>query len=111
MPELRLVVLATQERLGFGQSFDEAMSNLFGDAMKQPAEQKPGQEKPPGEAQPKASPTPPSRDTTQQLINRAIQEFEEYQRLTAAGKLAEAGKKLEDHKRTLDELRRVAGKP
>jgi uncharacterized membrane protein (UPF0182 family) len=111
MPELRLVVLATQERLGFGQSFDEAMSSLFGEAMKQPAEQKPAQEKPPGEAQPKASPSPPSRDTTQQLINRAIQEFEEYQRLTAAGKLAEAGKKLEDHKRTLDELRRTAGKP
>ena len=48
---------------------------------------------------------------TQQLILRAIQEFEEYQRLTAQGKLAEAGQKLEQHKRTLDELRRSAGKP
>jgi hypothetical protein len=111
MPELRLVVLATQERLGFGQSFDEAMSNLFGEAAKQPAEQKPGQEKPPPEAQPKASPSPQSRETTQQLINRAVQEFEDYQRLTAAGRLAEAGKKLEEHKRTLEELRRTAGKP
>jgi hypothetical protein len=48
---------------------------------------------------------------TQQLILRAIQEFEEYQRLTAQGKLAEAGQKLEQHKRTLEELRRSAGKP
>lgn len=111
MPELRLVVLATQERIGFGQSFNEAMANLFGETATQPAAQeKPGPEKP-GEAQPKASPTPAARETTQQLINRAVQEFEEYQKLTAAGRLAEAGKKLEDHKRTLEELKRVAGKP
>jgi uncharacterized protein len=111
MPELRLVVLATQERLGFGQSFNEAMSSLFGENATQPTQQKPGQEKPPGAAQPKASPTPAARETTQQLIDRAVQEFEEYQKLTAAGRLAEAGKKLEDHKRTLEELKRAAGKP
>ena len=46
----------------------------------------------------------------QQLINQAVQEFEEYQRLTAQGKLAEAGQKLEQHKRTLEELKRVSGK-
>ncbi len=32
MPELRLVVLATQEKLGYGQTFDEAMNSLFGEA-------------------------------------------------------------------------------
>src|ERR1051326_4504877 len=111
MPELRLVVLATQERLGFGQSFDEAMSNLFGDAGKAATEQKPGEQKPAAEPQAKPSPTPTTQLTTEQLINRAVQEFEEYQKLTAAGRLAEAGKKLEDHKRTLDELKRVGGKP
>jgi uncharacterized membrane protein (UPF0182 family) len=110
MPELRLVVLATQERLGFGQSFNEAMSSLFGENATQPTQQKPVQEKTPGEAQPKASPTPAARETTQQLINRAVQEFEEYQKLTAAGRLAEAGKKLEEHKRTLEELKRAADK-
>ena len=47
----------------------------------------------------------------QQLVNRAIQEFEEYQRLTAEGKLAEAGKKLEEHKRTLEELKKITAKP
>jgi hypothetical protein len=47
----------------------------------------------------------------QQLINRAIQEFEDYQRLTSEGKLGEAGKKLEEHKRTLEELKRATGQP
>src|SRR6185369_4552493 len=111
MPELRLVVLATQDRLGFGQSFNEAMSSLFGENATQPTQQKPGPEKPPTEAQPKATPTPAVQATTQQLVNRAVQEFEEYQKLTAAGRLAEAGKKLEEHKRTLEELKRSAGKP
>ena len=37
MPELRLVVLAIQERVGYGKSFDEAMTNLFGEAGKTPA--------------------------------------------------------------------------
>src|SRR4026208_770417 len=32
MPELRLVVLATQEKLGYGQTFEEAMNGLFGEA-------------------------------------------------------------------------------
>jgi hypothetical protein len=47
----------------------------------------------------------------QQLIIRAIQEFDEYQRLTAQGKLAEAGQKLEQHKHTLEELKRVGSQP
>ena len=32
MPELRLVVLATQEKLAYGQTFGEAMNGLFGEA-------------------------------------------------------------------------------
>jgi len=36
MPELRLVVLATQERLAYGLTFEEAMLNLFGEAGKTP---------------------------------------------------------------------------
>jgi uncharacterized membrane protein (UPF0182 family) len=113
MPELRLVVLATQDRLGYGNTFDEAVNNLFGEAAK------PGQEqKQPARAQPKPGATPePSAPQTngaqnvQQLIDRAVQEFDEYQRLTSQGKLAEAGKKLEEHKRTLEELKKVGGKP
>lgn len=125
MPELRLVVLATQERLGYGTNFAEAMTSLFGDAGSPPVQgetAKPQQGPAPspspnaspvsGEPQrqsrPTASPTP--SETVQQLIDRAVQEFEEYQRLTSQGKLGEAGQKLEQHKRTLEELKRVGGR-
>lgn len=115
MPELRLVVLATQDRLAYGSNFEEALNSLFGEA----ARQQPAQTKPqgPGQAQPNASPqtspTPQAAGTPNvpQLINRAIQEFDEYQRLTSEGKLGEAGKKLEEHKRTLEELKKAGGPP
>jgi len=97
MPELRLVVLATQEKLGYGQTFTEAMNSLFGEAaVKAAPQQEPNQPTP-------EQPTPTA--DLQQLINRAIQEFEDYQRLTSQGKLGEAGQKLEQHKRTLEEIR------
>jgi uncharacterized membrane protein (UPF0182 family) len=117
MPELRLVVLATQERLAYGASFEEALKNLFGEVAQATPDQKPEQKgeqpKPKPGATPTPSPTPQpvGAPNVQQLINRAIQEFEEYQRLTAQGKLGEAGKKLEDHKRTLEELRKATGRP
>jgi uncharacterized membrane protein (UPF0182 family) len=117
MPELRLVVLATQDRLGYGASFEEALNSLFGEAAKAPVESKGEQPKPQPGGSPKPSPSPsPSpavagAPNVQQLINRAIQEFQEYQRLTSEGKLAEAGKKLEEHKRTLEELKKATGKP
>ena len=118
MPELRLVVLAMQDRLAYGSNFEEALSSLFGDAAKASTEQKPEQKgeqaKPQPNASPQASPSPQGPQgapNVQQLINRAIQEFEEYQRLTAEGRMGEAGKKLEEHKRTLEELKKVTGKP
>ncbi|MGH9969202.1 MAG: UPF0182 family protein [Pyrinomonadaceae bacterium] len=111
MPELRLVVLAIQERIGYGQSFEEAMTNLFGEAGKATTKPEAGQQKGPApQGQEKPSPTPSADENVRQLIVRAVQEFEEYQRLTAQGKLAEAGQKLEQHKRTLEELRRVSSK-
>ncbi|MEP6741684.1 MAG: UPF0182 family protein [bacterium] len=110
MPELRLVVLAIQDRLGYGQTFDEAMTSLFGESKPQ-AEAKPGQQ-PEKAAEGTAKPTasPAAGENAQQLINRAVQELEDYQRLTSQGKLGEAGQKLEQHKRTLEELKRVSGK-
>ena len=93
MPELRLVVLATQEKLGYGPTFTEAMNSLFGEAAVKPPANEPAQ------------PTPQQPTDLQQLINRAIQEFEDYQQLTSQGKLGEAGQKLEQHKRTLEEIR------
>jgi uncharacterized membrane protein (UPF0182 family) len=111
MPELRLVVLATQEKLGFGQNFSEAMSSLFGQAAAPASETKPTTEQPPTEgAQPQPTPASAPNQTLSQLVNRALQEFDDYQRLTAQGKLAEAGQKLEQHKRTLEEIKRLTTK-
>ena len=104
MPELRIVVLATQEKLAYGQTFAEAMNNLFGEAARAATPE--ASPTPSGPQQPQPSATP-SQDL-QQLINRAIQEFEDYQRLTSQGKLGEAGQKLEQHKRTLEEIQRLA---
>ncbi|HEY2973473.1 MAG TPA: UPF0182 family protein [Pyrinomonadaceae bacterium] len=116
MPELRLVVLATQDRLGYGQTFDEAMTSLFGDLARPSTQEKSEQPKEnPAEGSPKAAPSPSPAESAsalsvQQLINKAVQEFEEYQRLTSQGKLGEAGQKLEQHKRTLDELKKAGAR-
>ena len=115
MPELRLVVLATQDRLGYGPTFDEAMNSIFGDLAQptnaqQPEKPKEGstEVKPRPAASPGASPTPSvGGSSVQQLLDKAVREFDEYQRLTSQGKLGEAGQKLEQHKRTLDELKRA----
>lgn len=113
MPELRLVVLATQDRLGHGQTFDEAMTSLLGD-VRSPAPEKTEPAPPngaPGQPKPSPSPAPTTAGqalSVQQLINKAVQEFDEYQRLTSEGKLGEAGQKLEQHKRTLEELKKAS---
>jgi uncharacterized membrane protein (UPF0182 family) len=118
MPELRLVVLAIQERLGYGQSFDEAMSNLFGEAGKAVAQTPSATQSAPGtpsgtpaDGKPTPSPSPVAVETVQRLILKAVQEFDDYQRLTSQGKHGEAGQKLEQHKRTLEELKRLGSKP
>ena len=103
MPELRLVVLATQEKLGYGQTFGEAMNSLFGEAAAKAAA--PEDTCSWGAQQPAPSATP--AQDLQQLVNRAIQEFDDYQRLTSQGKLGEAGQKLEQHKRTLEEIQKL----
>jgi uncharacterized protein len=104
MPELRLVVLATQDRLAFGTSFPEALTNLFGNnaggATTPPTTEG---SKPTGPQQ--QQPTTAAH-TTAELIDQAATEFNDYQRLTSEGKLGEAGQKLEALKRTLEELQK-----
>jgi uncharacterized membrane protein (UPF0182 family) len=109
MPELRIVVLATHEKLAYGSTFSEAMTNLFGEAAQAPPPTTSGQTGP--SPQPGATPAPaatPSQNL-QQLVIKAIQEFEDYQRLTSQGKYGEAGQKLEQHRRTLEEIRKLTG--
>src|ERR1700728_417315 len=103
MPELRLVVLAVQDRLAYGPTFESAMAALFGTApsmlnahISTPAPTAPSASPATGAA---AAPA-----DVNALITQAAKDFTEYQQLTAAGKLAEAGEKLESLKRALEEL-------
>jgi len=102
MPELRLVVLAVQDRLAYGPTFESAMAALFGGAASSlsaaaaPAEAV--RHTPP----PAASPQPAT--DLNALIAQAAKDLADYQRLTAEGKLGEAGQKLEELKRTIEKL-------
>lgn len=119
MPELRLVVLATQERLVYGSNFEEALRNLFGETTAAQPSQQVAQNKQ-VESQQQSADTnksasqttqqpPPGQANVQQLIKKAADELAEYQRLTAEGKLGEAGQRLESLKRTLEELKKAQG--
>ena len=118
MPELRLVVLATQERLVFGSNFQEAMTKLFGEQprtdgqqqQKPPDQTGQQQQKPPEGQQTGQQQTGPITAGTQQLIDRAAADLADYQRLMSEGKFGEAGQKLESLKRNLEELKRASGK-
>jgi uncharacterized protein len=95
MPELRLVVLATQERLTYAENFETALKQLLGQPEKAAAKQT--------EA-PKPGDKPPVPSSIDGLIKQASQAFADYQRLTAEGRLSEAGQKLDELKRILDQL-------
>ena len=97
MPELRLVVLALQDRLAYGPTFEAALTSLFrGEASFL---------RPTGAEQ-----AAPASEGVRQptdlnaLIAEAGRDFADYQRLTSEGKMSEAGQKLEELKRVLDRM-------
>ncbi len=112
MPELRLVVLALQDRLAYGPTFEAAMASLFGGTVSSltaasttatattaaaaPAESE--------RSNPASAASAQSATDLNPLIAEAAKDLADYQRLTAEGKLGEAGQKLEELKRTLDKL-------
>jgi uncharacterized protein len=105
MPELRLVVLALQDRLAYGPTFESAMASLFGgttSSLTAPSTSAAGT---PAESERKtpASVASPAANLNA-LIAEAARDLADYQRLTAEGKLGEAGQKLEELKRVLDKL-------
>ena len=102
MPELRLVVLAVQDRLAYGPTFESAMAALFGTAPSMLSAQVAPASAPPSASA--ASAAPAASGDINALIAEAAQNFNEYQQLTAAGRLAEAGQKLEALKRILEQL-------
>jgi uncharacterized membrane protein (UPF0182 family) len=102
MPELRLVVLALQDRLAYGSTFEAALRSLFGGEASSLAGESNATNQPAKVATP-GSPSGPA-ETTDTLIRSAAKDLEDYQRLTAAGKLGEAGQKLEQLKSKLEKL-------
>jgi hypothetical protein len=102
MPELRLVVLALQDRLAYGPTFEAALASLFGGETPGIAATEAEQPQAHG---PSAAPnsTQPAADLNG-LIADAGKDFADYQRLTAEGKLGEAGQKLDQLKVVIDQL-------
>ena len=98
MPELRLVVLALQDRLAYGPTFQAALQSLFGGQVSSlsSTESQPATTAIPG--------TPQPATDINSLIAQASKDFDDYQRLTAAGKLGEAGQKLDELKHAIDQL-------
>jgi len=98
MPELRLVVLALQDKLAYGPTFEAALSSLFGGGVSSlnVTENQAAATAPAGKPQPEQD--------LKALIAQAGRDFDDYQRLTAAGKLGEAGQKLDDLKQVLGKL-------
>lgn len=101
MPELRLVVLALQDRLAFGPNFETAAASLFGDGSSSLTASEAPQ---PGPAPTGTGTAQPPATDVKSLIAQASQDFDAYQRLTSEGKLSEAGQKLDDLKRVLGQL-------
>jgi uncharacterized membrane protein (UPF0182 family) len=100
MPELRLVVLALQDRLAYGPTFEAAMAALFEGTATAPAAAIAASA--PAQHAPALAPRPAA--DLNGLIAQAAKDLADYERLTSEGKLGEAGQKLEHLKRTIDEL-------
>ena len=116
MPELRIVVLALQDRLAYGPTFEVAMAALFGNGQSTLAtapnapnapSSAPGAPAAPSSSS-TSSPAPaPAASDMNGLISAAAKDLADYQRLTAEGKLGEAGQKLEALKQKLERLNSV----
>jgi uncharacterized membrane protein (UPF0182 family) len=100
MPELRVVVLALQDKLAYATTFEGALQALFAGAPSS-LNAEAGPAAPAPNAVPGAK-APPA--DLQSLISGAARDLSDYQHLTAEGKLAEAGQKLQELKQKLEAL-------
>jgi uncharacterized membrane protein (UPF0182 family) len=105
MPELRLVVLATQDRLAYAQRFPDALAQLLEGRASPTAAA--GSTAP---AKPAEAPLGPPANM-RSLVDRANQALADYRRLTSEGKLGDAGAKLDELKRSLEEMSHSAPAP
>jgi hypothetical protein len=89
MPELKRVIVSLGENLGYGSSFEDALTKLTGRQV--PAEA-------PSGAKTEVKATKP------ELIKKAAKALDDYQALQGAGRFAESGRKLEELKELLKGL-------
>ena len=106
MPELRIVVLALQDRVAYGPTFEIAMAALLGKGPSMLTQEPGGETSAPRSTAPRpAGPTAqPGSSDVNALIAEAARDLAEYQRLTAEGKLGDAGQRLEALKQKLEQL-------
>ena len=104
MPELRLVVLAVQDRLAYGPTFEAAMAALFSGAASTLSAAPPAAATVASAGPAAVVPAVTPASSREALITAAARDLADYQQLTAAGKLGEAGQKLEALKHTLEAL-------
>ena len=98
MPELRMVVLALQDQLAYGPTFESALTSLFGGSAPSLSAA------PEAPAKTENAAAAPAAADLHGLISEAARDFDDYQRLTAEGKLGEAGQKLDALKQVLQKL-------
>ncbi len=106
MPELRVVVLAVQNKLAYGPDFQSALAALFGQQPSTLSGSEATEAAPTTTSSTQAATTPARHRaaSVNALIQQASQDFSAYQQLTSQGKMGEAGKKLEDLRQVLNEL-------
>jgi len=90
-------VLALQDRLAYGPTFEAALASLFGGEASSLSSTEAPRSAP-------ASQKVPQPTDLNALIAEAGKDFADYERLTAEGKLGEAGQKLDELKRVIDKL-------
>ena len=93
---------ALQDRLAYGPTFEAALTSLFGGGTSSlSASSEPAQ------SANESGPAPQPTTNLHGLIADAAKDLEDYQRLTAQGKLGDAGKKLDELKNTIDQLNKL----
>jgi uncharacterized membrane protein (UPF0182 family) len=98
MPELRIVVLALQDKLAYGTTFSGSAGIPFGEEASSIS----ATEAPQAAAASQRNPQPSSDINA--LISEPGRDFADYQRLTAEGELGEAGLTLDALKGVLERL-------
>lgn len=93
IPELKRVILATQDRIAMDETFELALARLFGAA-----------------AEPLPPPPPPGGEDVAELIQQASEQFERAQAALRALDFAEYGRQIALLEETLGKLRDAAGR-